>query len=210
MTFQPGVAANPNGRPKGSRNRRTQEILDLIQGRGDKDPLDALSEIITTNQDPNIVATAANILAPYVHSKRGSLPAPRFIPEQIEIQNFQTIQQAEDYLASIPGLLGRGEFDSQTALELSTLTKNWLDAIYARQDYDLKLQAQGGGEPQTIRIEGGMPPLPGTNIIGLGGEEQTPQMNGHSNGHVIDHVEPPALNEYSVRGQRPISPLVSS
>jgi hypothetical protein len=69
MTFQPGVAANPNGRPKGSRNRRTQEILDLIQGRGDKDPLDALSEIITTNKDAAIVAQAANILAPYVHSK---------------------------------------------------------------------------------------------------------------------------------------------
>ena len=62
MTFQPGIASNPAGRPKGARNRRTQEILDLIQGRGDKDPLDALSEIITTNQDPNIVATAANML----------------------------------------------------------------------------------------------------------------------------------------------------
>src|SRR4029077_14791221 len=110
--------------------------------------------IITTNQDPNIVATAANILAPYVHSKRGSLPAPRFIPEQIEIQNFQTIQQAEDYLASIPGLLGRGEFDSQTALELSTLTKNWLDAIYAR------LAAQGGGGDTTIHISSGLPREP--------------------------------------------------
>ena len=38
-----GHSGNPEGRPKGSRNKRTQEILDLIQGRGDKDPLDALS-----------------------------------------------------------------------------------------------------------------------------------------------------------------------
>ena len=62
-------------------------------------------------------------------------------------------------------LLGKGEIDSQTALELSTLTKNWLDAVYAHQEYDLKLQAQGGGSDTTIRINGGLPPLPGTAVI---------------------------------------------
>jgi hypothetical protein len=195
MTFQPGFASNPQGRPKGSRNRRTQEILDLIQGRGDKDPLDALSEIITTNQDANIVATAANILAPYLHSKKSTTPAPRFVPEQIEVPQFQTIQQAEDYLASIPVLLGRSEIDSQSALELSTLTKNWLDAIYARQDYDLKLAAQGQGTgEQVIRIEGGMSQLPGTAIIGM---ENYPTVNGHNGHPAIDHE--PATD--SVNGQ---------
>lgn len=74
MTFQPGAVSNPAGRPKGARNKRTQEILDLIQARGDTDPLDALSNIITTNKDPAIVAQASNILAPYVHSKRGTPP----------------------------------------------------------------------------------------------------------------------------------------
>jgi hypothetical protein len=39
-----------------------------------------------------------------------------------------------------------------------------------------------------------MPALPGTNIIGLGGEEAPPRVNGHS-GHVIDHADPPALAE---------------
>jgi len=58
---QPGESGNPNGRKPGSRNKRTQEVLDLIQARGDKDPLDALSEIITTNKDPSIVATASSI-----------------------------------------------------------------------------------------------------------------------------------------------------
>ena len=54
-----------------------------------------------------------------------------------------------------PGVVGRGELDSQTALELSTLTKNWFDSIYARQEYEIKLAAQGGGSEQTIRILGG-------------------------------------------------------
>jgi hypothetical protein len=201
MTFQPGIASNPAGRPKGARNRRTQEILDLIQGRGDKDPLDALSEIVTKNQDPNIVATAANMLAPFVHSKRGTLPAPRFVPDQIEVPTFNTVQEAEAYLAHIPVLLGRGELDSQSALELSTLTKNWLDAIYAHQEYDLKLQAQGGGADTVIRIEGGLPPLPGTNVIM---DDTALGMNGH-NGHVIEH----ALND-SVNGQVVSSALAQS
>jgi hypothetical protein len=60
----PGVSGHPNGRPKGSRNKRTQEILDLIQERGDKDPLDALSEIVSTNKDAALVAQASKPLPP--------------------------------------------------------------------------------------------------------------------------------------------------
>ena len=116
--------------------------------------------------------------------------------------DFQTVAQAEAYLASIPVLLGKGEIDSQSALELSQLTKNWLDAFYARQDYDLKLQAQGGGQNTTIRIEGGLPALPGTNVImddtALG------RVNGN-NGHVIEH----ALND-SVNGTNVSSALAQS
>jgi hypothetical protein len=192
MTFQPGTdQRRAPGRPAGSRNRRTQEILDLIQGRGDKDPIDFLSEIISSpnTYSPELKVTAANMLAPYVHSKRGTLPAPRFLPDLVVVPTFTSITHAEDYLASIPVLLGRGEIDSQTALELSQLTKNWLDAIYSHQEYDLKLQAQGGGSDTTIRIVGGMPQLPGTNVI----MAKEPSLNGHTNGHVIDHVEQQAL-----------------
>jgi hypothetical protein len=196
MGFQPGQVGNPNGRPVGSRNRRTQEILDLIQGRGDKDPLDALSEIISTSENPEHRISASNILAPYLHSKCATKHTPQFVPDQIEVPTFNTVQEAEAYLAHIPVLLGRGELDSQTALELSQLTKNWLDSIYARQEYEIKLAAQGGGSEQTIRVTGGLPPLSGCNIIGMGGEEPPPRVNGH-NGQVIDHAEPPALTEQS-------------
>ena len=47
-----GHTNNPNGRPPGRVNRRTQEILDLIKERGDTDPLVALSSIVTTNGSP--------------------------------------------------------------------------------------------------------------------------------------------------------------
>jgi hypothetical protein len=96
-------------------------------------------------------------------------------------------------------LLGKGEIDSQTALELSQLTKNWLDAIYAHQEYDPKLQAQGGGGDTTIRIEGGLPSLPGTSVIW---DDTVVGRNGHK---VIDQ----ALND-SVNGQTVSQPVPQS
>ena len=127
MTFQPGDVGNPNGRPKGTRNRRTQEILDLIQARGDKDPLDALSEIVSTSENPDHRISAANILAPYLHSKCATKPAPRFIPEPITVPIFQSIEEAEQFLNSIAVRLGAGEIDSQSALETNTIVKTWID-----------------------------------------------------------------------------------
>lgn len=153
------------------------------------------------------------MLAPFVHSKRGTLLAPRFVPDQIEVPTFNTVQEAEAYLAHIPVLLGRGELDSQSALELSTLTKTWLDAIYAHQEYDLKLQAQGGGADTVIRIEGGLPALPGTNVImddtALG------RVNGN-NGKVIDHAPNDFVNDQVVSSalaqsdEPPATPLANN
>ena len=110
-------------------------------------------------------------------------------------------------------LLGRGELDSQSALELSTLTKTWLDAIYAHQEYDLKLQAQGGGADTVIRIEGGLPALPGTNVImddtALG------RVNGN-NGKVIDHAPNDSVNDQVVSSalaqsdEPPATPLANN
>jgi hypothetical protein len=183
--FQAGNNANPNGRPVGSRNKRTQEVLDLIQARGDKDPLDALSDLITNNKDPAIVAQASNILAPYLHSKRSvTAPAPRYIDSPVQVPEFTSIADAENFLASLPVMLGKGELDSQTSLELSTLTRNWLSARYEREELQLKLTAQGGGPEQTIHITGGLPAIPGTNVT-------MPVLNGADiDGHALLEAAP--------------------
>jgi Family of unknown function (DUF5681) len=180
-----GETGNPNGRPKGSRNKRTQEILDLIQARGDKDPLDALSDIVTKNQDPAIVAQASNILAPYLHSKRSTTPAPRFFPEAISVPTFTSIEQAEDYLAQLPVLLGNCSLDSQSALELSTLVRNWIEAKLAHTGMDIKVTASGGSGDQRIVITGGLPVLPGCQAMIL------PKLNGHEiNGEALPAPSP--------------------
>ena len=74
--FKPGEVKNPNGRPVGSRNKRTQEVLDLIRAQGHKDPLVTLSELQNSADDEGIRATAANMLAPYLHSKLAAKPQP--------------------------------------------------------------------------------------------------------------------------------------
>jgi hypothetical protein len=179
--WTPGQSGNPSGRPPGTRNKRTEAIWGRLEARGDKDPADFLSELVTSENEPKeLRAAAANYLMPYKYGKRGTIPVARFVPDQIDVPTFNTVQEAEAYLAHIPVLLGRAEIDSQTALELSTLTKNWLDSIYARQGYELKLAAQGGGDA-TIRIEGALSPLPGTHI------NMTNELTLPHNGHTIDH-----------------------
>jgi Family of unknown function (DUF5681) len=51
--WKPGESGNPNGRPKGSRNRRTEELwLRLDEARGDRDPGDVLSEAASDKNLP--------------------------------------------------------------------------------------------------------------------------------------------------------------
>jgi hypothetical protein len=190
-SFQNGQIGNPNGRPLGSRNRRTKEIIEQIIKSNNKDPLITLSEISSTDPDSAIRATAANMLAPYMHSKMQSTPAPRFIEEVVVVPDFPMIESAEDYLKTIPVLLGRGEIDSQTALELSTLVRNWILSVHARNELELKKITIDGPGEQTIRVEGGLPQLPGTNIT-------MPLINGH-NGHA-HALEPPS----------PVAPQIES
>jgi hypothetical protein len=189
MTFVAGSSGNNGGRPQGARNKRTQEILDLIAERGDKDPLDFLSEVISSeNHYPaELKVQAANYLTPYLHSKRSvAAPAPRYIDSPVQVPNFQTVDEAENFLASLPVLLGKGELDSQTALELSTLTRAWISARHEREELQLKLQDHGAVAEQRIVITGGLPELPGTSVI-------MPHLNGAhgqgselQNGHTID------------------------
>jgi hypothetical protein len=194
-----GHTNNPNGRPVGSRNRRTNEIFQRLEDRGDLDPADHLSSIVTNpNNSPELRAQAANFLMPYKYSKRGTLQAPRFVEDQIPVPDFANIQDAQNFLADIARRSGAGELELQSALDVSTLVKNWILSITAQDELQLKVAAQNGGGDQTIRIEGGLPPLPGTNI-NMGKE---PMLNG-TNGHVIEHAANDSVNGTNVTPSPP-------
>ncbi len=106
------------------------------------------------------------MLAPYVHSKRGATIVPRYVEHPIDIPEFQTVEDAEKFLGIIPSLLNSGQLDAQLAQDYSTLTRNWLSAQYEKQEFRLK-EANANYQPgeHVIKIQGGLPALPGTNIL---------------------------------------------
>jgi hypothetical protein len=111
------------------------------------------------------VAIAANI-SHYCHPKLGVTAPPRFIETVVEVPEFKSIEQAESFLASLAQLFGSSELGSQSALDLSTLVRNWISAKHSAQELEIKrLAANDSNGDQVIRIEGGLPTLPGTDII---------------------------------------------
>jgi hypothetical protein len=161
MTFQPGQSGNPNGY-SGPRTRRRHEVFEIIKGLGHKDALVTLSTLAHESQDEGIKMAAAAALVPYCHPKLQATPTPRFVETPIEVPpEFTHVSGAEAFLSKI-AVLARGQLDFQSGLELSSLVKAWIDAQYAREELNLKLIAQGqGSTEQVIRVEGGLPPLPG-------------------------------------------------
>jgi len=108
MTFQPGHNLSP-GRPPGSVNRRSEELRRRLQDRGDIDPADYCSQIVSSpNESTELKLAAANYLLPYLYPKRGAVPTPRYIDEPIQLREPTTIEQASKNIAYISSLKAQG------------------------------------------------------------------------------------------------------
>ncbi len=69
MTFKAGQSGNPNGRPKGSRNKQTLGIIDRLEALG-CDPLEGMARIaMDESAHPSLRAQMYKELAQYVASK---------------------------------------------------------------------------------------------------------------------------------------------
>jgi hypothetical protein len=158
MTFQPGVVTNPNGRPVGSKNllgREFQEAYEESKRRGYKHPYLQMMEIVNDKTQP-----AARRDAFLIECGRLVKPKSGFQPA-ISIPDISTIEDAERFLATLV-LEGGPDLDP---VQLSTLVKNWIESKRAGQEFELKLHAQAGSGEQHIVISGGLPDLPGCNVI---------------------------------------------
>src|SRR5262244_1483223 len=163
------------GRPRGSRNKRNEEVWNRLESRGDLDPADLLSSIVTNNEEPKeLRIQAAGLLMPYKYSKCGTAPVQVYIDVPLDTPEFTHLSDAEQFLAKVAALVAHGELDFQAGQNLSALAKNWIETQYAREELAIKQINAGTTEhEQTIRIEGGLPALPGTNIT-------MPVLNGHA------------------------------
>jgi hypothetical protein len=194
--FQSGNNANPTGRPVGSRNKRTQEVLELIRAQGHKDPLVTLSELQNSADDEGIRAQAANMLAPYLHSKLAAKPQPPdpvYVEEAVNLPRPSTIKQAYENIALLTEYKSQGKLDLATA---DSLISDQKVILYALIDEAKLLAAQGGPPEQIIRIEGGMPRAPGHEGIIM------PTLNGHA----LDMEATPALPSSSSTDSEPTEP----
>src|SRR5215472_8703587 len=126
MTFQPGHTLSP-GRRLGSRNKRTAEIFNRLETRGDIDPADLLSSIVTNPQEQQeLRIQAAGLLMPYKYGKHGSIPPLRYVEYQIDVTEFTHVSEGEAALAKIAVLVAQGHLDIQTAQELCGIIKLWI------------------------------------------------------------------------------------
>src|SRR6516225_7592463 len=202
MTFQPGHTFSP-GRRHGSRNKRT-EIFNRLENRGDLDPADLLSSIVTNNQEPKeLRIQAAGLLMPYKYSKCGTAPVQIYIDVPLDTPEFTHLSDAEQFLAKVAALVAHGQLDFQAGQNLSALAKAWIDAQYQREELAIKQFNTGSTEhEQVIRVEGGLPPLPGTNVT-MPLLDGKPVTNGHALAAPTDAV--PAI-EAAHKAQDPEPP----
>ena len=98
---------------------------------------------------------------PYKYSKCGTSPVLRFIET---VPEFSHLSDAESFLAKIATLMAAGELDFQSGLELSSIVKAWIDSQYQREELQFKINPPEERD-QVIKIEGGLPALPGTSIV---------------------------------------------
>jgi len=170
--FQPGNKEG-KGRIPGRPNRRTFELQQRLRDRGDIDPADFLSSIVTSDKESTeLKCAAANYLLPYLDPERGAVPTPRFIAREVDVSEFTNVSEAESFLAKIAILCARGELDIQQAQELAGIVKTWIDTQYDRENLQLKISPPETHD-QKIVISGGLPALPGSNIT-------MPVLNGHA------------------------------
>jgi hypothetical protein len=183
MVWAPGQTGNPhrNGaRPLGSRNRRTTEAIEAIIAAGHQDPLLTLAELQAKSTDEGIRATAANMLAPFLHSKCGAMPPLRFISEPVTLPcpNPTTTNELDRNIAHIVQLYASGVLDLDAYSALLAGQREHTVSFKAREE------VPGN---QDIHVTGGLPPLPGTTII-------FPELNGHTvNGNILAPPEPAIL-----------------
>jgi hypothetical protein len=110
-------------------------------------------------------ASIATAITPYFHPKFGILAAPRFIETPIEVPTFESIDQAEDFLLTLSQRVAAGELPIDSTNDVAAHVRGWIQS--KRQGLELEIKqlnssATGDG---VLRIEGGLPPLPGTNVI---------------------------------------------
>jgi hypothetical protein len=121
---------------------------------------------------PSLRIAAAAAAAPYQQAKLQSVPGPQYLHTVIEVPDFNSIEEAEAFLLQLSQREANKELETQSVSTVYERVRGWISSRRAGEELELKRLAAGEYGDQTISITGGLPELPGTDII-----KQT--TNGH-------------------------------
>ena len=189
--WKPGISGNPAGRPRTDGHKvqrvRQEALVAMSEFVADKEPRSAVQILQDFANDPKIPTSlrisAACAAAPYETPKLLAVPGPVFLYSKIAVPEFATIEEAELFLLNISQREAAGELETASVQTVSDRVRAWIASKRNGQELELKKLTAGHetGE-QVIRIEGGLPQLPGTKVT-------MPQLNG--NGHDAHGLLPP-------------------
>ena len=112
------------GRKPGSRNRRTQDVLDAL-GEGLSPIAFMLETLRNPMSDPEMRQWAAEKAAPYLHARPS--PAPRYV--SLELPKTDTAEGVRDALAKIVEATAAGEIAPADAQSLVAVIETQRKAI---------------------------------------------------------------------------------
>ena len=137
MGFQPGQVGNPNGRPKGSRNKRTEELWNKLEARGDRDPADANRQ----GHQPTL-ATAARSSRAHGHA---SAPRASHRHNQAMSHTSATVEPSQlspavtlRRLAGVKASLASNSWRSHTCRGRGTKARDRVEGLGLRRALDIR------------------------------------------------------------------------
>ena len=142
-------------------------------------------------------ASAASMLAPYLHGKLQSIPVPRFVEAELTLPPLDSLENAVQSIALIEAAVAENRLDVQSAQDLIGMINAYIAGknimeIAELQERLANIEQAIAAQPassQTVHVQGGMPALPGTNIT-------MPRLNGNEVRQLQTHSS--ALGEPSV------------
>jgi hypothetical protein len=195
MVWKPGQSGNISGRPRKyprppedmSRQNsyeffKTAALRDeyraIAEAQDLEDPVLFQHRLLSDETIPKSHrAVIANQIAPYYRPRLGLMEPAKYVQTPIEVPEFADIEQAEEFLLQLAQRVAAQELDLDSVAAVSARVLDWVHSKRAGLELLIKqINASQGTGDQTIRIEGGMPPLPGTEII-------MPEQ--HLNGHQL-------------------------
>jgi hypothetical protein len=178
-----GVSGNSSGRPLGAGGKNTpKHVANALETFAAW-----MSDQFTFELDPNsrhpvsvqlLLAFAQSDKIPHalriVAATAASKHEAQFLYTEVEIPDFETVGQAESFQRRISQLEGQRKIDSKTAATVIGRVQTWINNQRAGMELELqRLRADPGSGDQHLIITGGLPQLPGTDVI-------MPILNGHT------------------------------